>query len=680
MSTDIDLDDLILLRENAVGQAEAPSNYELSFDFGRFEEMLATEHSTEEFGREGSVGVADSNPSSRRDVPGRLLADAEPVPGYRLVARVGEGSTGEVWKAIGPGGFPVAMKFVRVSEEADPSPTIQRRRRNNLRSLELMREVRHPNLLPLFGAWLHDGLLVLVMELADRTLQDQLREARRRGMPGIPVSELLEYMWQAAAGIDHLNEPRHTLFGRSGAGIQHRDIKPQNLLLIGGCVKVGDFGQAKLLEDEVHNTGCLTAAYAPPELFQGLMSRQSDQYSMAITYCELRGGRLPFVGNPLQTMMGHFQGTPDLSMIPEAERAVVARALAKRPAERWPDCRAFVNAVKDSLASAEDGIRNPFRPLALAPQPGERQPGRILTGALGFAILATLSLAAPFLRIARVTEPAPNSVHQKGPVDPISRAVRPTPPHVPAPLIPTPTIPNATPTRFPSNPPLSEVRREISPDPVGKTQLGENPLTPEPHARDTALKVSPAPERRRTGSTIAAVEVFSSVGVSKEVRSVDKSEWTVDRLDKVWVKTADPRPSRPTKDPAVSSQPRVRPAIATQLRAAADRPKTTKRVANSATLHVLLPTEKAELVVEGGVERGNPDEWYGPARVIHSPAMDKEAEYRVGAFWLDADGRPLTRSCAVRVEPGKVYEVDLRSAQPSSKEIPRLSTSGEPNL
>src|SRR5262249_33890788 len=85
--------------------------------------------------------------------------------------------------------------------------------------------------------------------------------------------------------------------------------------------------------------------YAAPEFFEGRTSRHSDQYSLAITYCQLRGGQLPFTGTPAQMMAGHLMQTPDLEMLPAEERLPVARALAKDPAERWPSCRAFVEAL-----------------------------------------------------------------------------------------------------------------------------------------------------------------------------------------------------------------------------------------------------------------------------------------------------------------------------------------------
>jgi WD40 repeat protein len=280
--------------------------------------------------------VALSNPCPALGHP---FPGAEPVPGYQLQSWLGRGGYGEVWKAIGPGGFSVALKFIHLD---DRTGTLEQR------ALELMKDIRHPHLLPTFGAWQTGGYLVLALELADRTLADRQREAVAAGLPGIPFDELLEYMQEAAKGIDYLNEPRHRFQGKEGVGIQHRDIKPQNLFLVGGCIKVADFGLAKLLERAViSTTGSMTPAYAAPELIQGRVSAYSDQYSLAITYCEMRSGRLPFSGHPAQVLLAHVLSPPDLSMLPAEEQPAVARALAKQPDERWPSCKAFVKALAE---------------------------------------------------------------------------------------------------------------------------------------------------------------------------------------------------------------------------------------------------------------------------------------------------------------------------------------------
>jgi formylglycine-generating enzyme required for sulfatase activity len=249
------------------------------------------------------------------------------VPGYTLVQFLGRGGFGTVWRAAGPGGFAVALKFITLGDKAGAV---------ELRSMELMKDVRHANLLGQFGAWERDGVLIIAMELADRTLMDRLREAVAQGLAGVPRPELLEYLHDAAKGLDHLNS----------LGVQHRDVKPQNLLLVGGSVKVADFGLAKLLEHtSASNTGAMTPAYAAPEFFGGAVSAHSDQYSLAMTYCQLRGNRLPFSGSHAQMLDGHLLRPPDLTMLPEEERPAVARALAKEPDDRWPSCRAFLDAL-----------------------------------------------------------------------------------------------------------------------------------------------------------------------------------------------------------------------------------------------------------------------------------------------------------------------------------------------
>lgn len=264
----------------------------------------------------------------------KLDAGLEPIPGYKLINQIGRGGFGEVWKAASPGGFYVALKFVPIGGRIGDIEE---------RSLEVIRDVRHPHLLSVFGTWRVDDLLIIATELADRTLLDRLKEAQQQGHDGIPKDELLIYLDEAAKGIDFLNDP-----GKSGRmQIQHRDIKPQNLLLSGGSVKVGDFGLARFVQyDVTGHTGSLTFAYAAPECFDGTTSNRSDQYSLAVTYCHLRSGRLPFDGTQVKIMKGHLKNQPDLSMIPAAERPALTKAMAKRPKDRWPSCREFVLALQ----------------------------------------------------------------------------------------------------------------------------------------------------------------------------------------------------------------------------------------------------------------------------------------------------------------------------------------------
>src|SRR5207244_1390238 len=183
------------------------------------------------------------------------------------------------------------------------------------------------------------GELVIVMELADRSLHDCFVENKGFGLCGIPRDTLLRYLRDAAEALDHMNE-KHNL--------QHLDVKPRNLFLVSDRVKVADFGLVKHLERQGQSgaLGGVTPLYASPETFQGKISERSDQYSLAIVYQELFTGQRPFNGkNPRQLAQQHLQEQPELRGLPEAEPPVIARALAKDPAKRFPNCLAFVRAL-----------------------------------------------------------------------------------------------------------------------------------------------------------------------------------------------------------------------------------------------------------------------------------------------------------------------------------------------
>jgi serine/threonine protein kinase len=276
----------------------------------------------------------------------RIEANAEPIPGYRLIERLGSGGFGEVWKAEAPGGLFKAIKFVqRVASEQNDSAISSFEERSRAdqewKSLLRVKAVRHPFILLLDRFENIDDYLVIVMELADRTLGDRFKESRGQGLPGIPRDELLGYLLEAAEVLDLMNAQYQ---------LQHLDIKPQNLFLVHNHVKVADFG---LVKDTAAGgnlmtiTGGVTPVYAAPETFDGKFSRQSDQYSLAIVYQEMLTGRRPFAGTSLkQLILQHLQNAYDLNPAPAHDRAVLTRALAKNPEDRFPTCTEFVQELR----------------------------------------------------------------------------------------------------------------------------------------------------------------------------------------------------------------------------------------------------------------------------------------------------------------------------------------------
>src|SRR5205085_1315996 len=129
-------------------------------------------------------------------------------------------------------------------------------------------------------------------------------------------------------------------------------------------------------------TGGLTPTYAAPETFDGVLTRHCDQYSLAIVYQELLTGTPPFPGGSVQQIiLQHLQSPPDLSPLPPGDRPAVARALAKRPEDRFPTCAAFVRALREGdtggVSVSESGVMSPvgtsgmFAPVTLAPPAAE---------------------------------------------------------------------------------------------------------------------------------------------------------------------------------------------------------------------------------------------------------------------------------------------------------------------
>jgi serine/threonine protein kinase len=268
-----------------------------------------------------------------------LTADAQPLPGYRLLELLGKGGFGEVWKCEDPGGLVKAIKFV-LSDRADLHDAgVQVEQ--EFRSLQPIKSIRHRFLLALERVEILDGNLLIVMELADRNLTDVLLECRQQGQAGIAREQLLTYLAEAAEALDLLNF-QHDL--------QHLDVKPSNLFLIDNHVKVADFGLVASLEEPTDkpttNLAGLTPTYTSPEVLRGVSSRTSDQYSLAIVYQELLTGRRPFQGNTFWRLaMAHTTGQPDLSPLPPEDRKVVARALSRNPGDRFASCAAFVRAL-----------------------------------------------------------------------------------------------------------------------------------------------------------------------------------------------------------------------------------------------------------------------------------------------------------------------------------------------
>jgi hypothetical protein len=281
--------------------------------------------------------------------PSTTFNIAEPIPGYRTSERIGAGGYGEVWKAEAPGGIAKAIKIVYGYHDDE-------RAARELAALNRIKEACHPFMLSLERIEMIEGHLVIVTELASSNLKNVFEEYRRQGLPGIPRAELLDHLRDAADALDYLCRV-HSL--------QHLDVKPENLLLLGGRIKVGDFGLVKDLQDvNCSMINGLTPVYAGPELFDGRPSVHSDQYSLAIVYQEMLTGAPPFEGRTTaQLAAQHLHSRPRLDRLPASDQAAIGRALAKDPEQRFPCCRAMIDSLLEVTPN--------FRPATAWRAPGK---------------------------------------------------------------------------------------------------------------------------------------------------------------------------------------------------------------------------------------------------------------------------------------------------------------------
>ncbi|MGE5346814.1 MAG: protein kinase domain-containing protein [Acidithiobacillales bacterium] len=264
---------------------------------------------------------------------------------YRLLEKAGIGGMSEVWKAEDTTLHrTVAVKVIHTPIAEDPTY-----RERFLREARLVAGLEHPNVLPVydFGTQTVDGTEVsyLVMPLV-------LGGSLKGHITGpMPFSIAVAWLQAVGAALDHAH----------AKGILHRDVKPGNVLLdTQGRPMLADFGLARSSESisGLTQTGTVlgTPLYMAPEQAQGgALDGRADQYALAVIAFEVLTGLVPFrADSPLAVLHQHVATPPPPASslvpgIPPAADAVLAKALAKTPADRFPSCAAFVEALAGAL-------------------------------------------------------------------------------------------------------------------------------------------------------------------------------------------------------------------------------------------------------------------------------------------------------------------------------------------
>ncbi|HKY40431.1 MAG TPA: serine/threonine-protein kinase [Polyangiaceae bacterium] len=280
---------------------------------------------------------------------------------YELLLPIAKGGMAQVWAARlrGSRGF---QKLVAIKTILPDVMDNTRMERMFLEEAQLASQIHHPNVVQTLELGEHEGTLYLVMEWVDgEPLHRIMQQLSEHGSLPLPIA--VNLIGQACEGL----QAAHDVRDDTGAllGVVHRDVSPQNLLVgFSGTAKLVDFGIAKVT---AKSTGLTQAgevkgkfAYMAPEQVRGqLVDARTDLFSLGILLYAITTGRHPFrgghAGETLQNICSGRPAAPPSSFLadyPSELEAVLLKALAKEPEQRFVSAREMLTALQQAFPSA----------------------------------------------------------------------------------------------------------------------------------------------------------------------------------------------------------------------------------------------------------------------------------------------------------------------------------------
>ncbi|WP_306372058.1 serine/threonine-protein kinase, partial [Nocardia sp. CC216A] len=296
-----------------------------------------------------------------------MLKTGDVFAGFTIERLLGQGGMGSVYLARHPRlGKLTALKLLNRELFADREV-----RARFEREADLVAQLDHPNIVAVYDRGSEDAQLWISMQYVDGVDAASVQTAT------LPPERAVQIIEGVADALDYAHS----------RGVLHRDVKPANIMLaraVGGHgerVFLTDFGIARLREDSTHLTqaGMFTAtlAYASPEqMTGGRLDHATDQYSLGCALYWLLTGIGPFDSpNPGEIISGHLHFMPYPASVRRpglspAVDAVIARAMAKRPADRFHTCAEFAAAARRALKEpAPQPAARPAAPYPYPPNP-----------------------------------------------------------------------------------------------------------------------------------------------------------------------------------------------------------------------------------------------------------------------------------------------------------------------
>ena len=331
------------------------------------------------------------------------VREGELVDGrYRILRRLGAGGMADVWLAEDQHlQREVALKVLhrRFSQDQQFIARFQR-------EAEAAAALQHPNIVSVYDRGEVEGLNYIAMQYVQGATLKQLID---RGLEPVQAAELVRQVLEAARAAHR-------------RGIVHRDLKPQNVIVDAeGKAHVADFGIARAGVSEITQTGSVmgTPHYLSPEQAQGFeVTAVSDLYSIGVILYEALTGRVPFEGeSAVAVAMKQVSQTPQLPSsinprVTPALDAVVMRALAKEPGERFQNADAFIAAL--DRAMREPGVGRdtaafaPLPPVVADAAAEEDGKGNRKWLWIGLAAAAVIGVLIGLLATREATTEVPN--------------------------------------------------------------------------------------------------------------------------------------------------------------------------------------------------------------------------------------------------------------------------------